>query len=90
MKTMNLEFDGKNYVCRVVNSNESEELVIAPTSLLDALHPHSFGEENDGFANEEAVQIDEEVFFYTEDANLTLSDDELVAELKESNPEWFD
>lgn len=52
--------------------------------------PHSFGEENDGFANEEAVQIDEEVFFYTDDANLTSSDDELVAELKESNPEWFD
>ena len=41
-------------------------------------------------SHEEAVQIDEEVFFYTEDANLTLSDDELVAELKESNPEWFD
>ena len=44
MKTMNLEFDGKTYVCRVVNSNDGEELVIAPTSLLDALHPHSFGE----------------------------------------------
>lgn len=90
MKTMDLEFDGRAYVCRVVNSNEGDELVIAPTSLLDALHPHSFGDANDGFANEEAVRLDEEVFFYTNDANLSLSDDELVAELKVDNPEWFD
>ncbi len=90
MKTMNLEFDGKTYICRIVNSNEGEELIIAPTSLLDALQPYPFGEENDGFASSEAVQIDEEIFFYTEDTNLTLPDDELVAVLKESNPEWFD
>ncbi len=90
MKAMNLEFDGKTYICRIVNSNEGEELIIAPTSLLDALQPYPFGEENDGFVSREAVQIDEEVFFYTEDANLRLSDDELVAVLKESNPEWFD
>ena len=90
MKTTNLEFDGKNYICRVVNSNDGEELIIAPTSLLDALHPYPFGTENDGFVSEEAVQIDEKVFFYTDNTNLSLSDDELVAELKESNPEWFD
>lgn len=87
MKTMNLEFDGRVYVCRIVNSNEGDELVIAPTSLLDALHPHSFGDENDGFANDEAMRLDEEVFFYINDANLSLSDDELVAELKVDNPE---
>lgn len=87
---MDLEFDGRAYVCRVVSSNEGDELVIAPTSLLDALHPHSFGDENDGFANDEAVRLDEEIFFYTNDANLSLSDDELVAELKVDNPEWFD
>ena len=90
MKTTNLEFDGKTYVCRVVNSNDGEDLIIGPTTLLDALQPRPFGTRNDGFANKETVQIDEEVFFYTEDANITLSDDELVAELKESNPEWFD
>lgn len=90
MKTTNLEFDGKNYICRVVNSIDGEELLIGSTTLLDALHPRPFGEENDGFANKEAVQIDEKVFFYTDDTNLSLSDDELVAELKESNPEWFD
>lgn len=90
MKTTNLEFDGKTYVCRIVNSNEGEELIIAPTSLLDALQPHPFGTENDGFVSEEAVRLDEEVFFYTNDADLKLPDDELVVELKESNAEWFD
>ena len=90
MKTTNLEFDGTTYLCRVVNSNEGEELIIAPTSLLDALRPRPFGTENDGFASEEAVRLDEKVFFYTNDADLKLPDDELVVELKESNAEWFD
>lgn len=90
MKTTNLEFDGKNYICRVVNSIDGEELLIGSTTLLDALHPRPFGEENDGFVSEEAVRLDEEVFFYTNDADLKLPDDELVVELKESNAEWFD
>ncbi len=90
MKTTNLEFDGKTYVCRVVNSNEGEELVIAPISLLDALRPYPFGTENDGFVSEEAVRLDEKVFFYTNDADLKLPHDELVVELKECNAEWFD
>lgn len=90
MKTTNLEFDDTTYLCRVVNSNEGEELIIAPTSLLDALRPRPYGTENDGFASEEAVRLDEKVFFYTNDADLQLPDDELVVELKESNAEWFD
>ena len=61
-----------------MNSNEGEELIIAPTSLLDALRPRPYGTENDGFASEEAVRLDEKVFFYTNDADLQLPDDELV------------
>ena len=90
METMDLEFDGTTYACRIVNSNDDEELIIAPTSLLDALRPHSFEEGNDGFVNEEAERIDENVFFYTDDVDLKLPDCELVEILKESNPEWFD
>ena len=63
MKTTNLEFDGKTYVCRIVNSNEGEELIIAPTSLLDALQPHPFGTENDGFVSEDAVRHGKGVCF---------------------------
>jgi hypothetical protein len=90
MKTTNLEFDGKTYVCRVVNSNDGEELVIGSTALLDALQPRPFGTENDGFANEEAEALYDEVFFFTNAADLELPDDELIEVLKESNSEWFE
>ncbi len=73
-----------------MNSNEGEELIIAPTSLLDALRPYPFGTKNDGFVSEDAVRLDEKVFFYTNDADLKLPDEELVVELKESNVEWFE
>ena len=66
---------------RIVNSNEGEELIIAPTSLLDALHPHPFGRENDGFANKDVERIYDRIFFFT-DNSLKLSDDELVDVLR--------
>lgn len=90
MKTKNLEFDGKTYICRVVKSIDGEDLIIGSTRLLDALRPHLSDTENDGFACKEAARIDEEVFFYTDDNDLRLPDNELVEVLKESNPEWFD
>ena len=45
MKTQEVQFGGNNYPCRVVESNEGEELLIGSTTLLDALQPGSF---NDG------------------------------------------
>ena len=39
MKTQKVQFDGKAYDCRVVESNEGEELLIGSTLLLDALQP---------------------------------------------------
>ena len=41
-------------------------------------------------ADEEAERVDEEIFFYTSESDLKLPDNELVAILRESNPEWFD
>ena len=79
-----------NYPCRVVESNEGEELLIGSTTLLDALQPGSFNDENEGFASKEAERIYNEVFFFTDMANLRLTDVELVAELKKDNPEWFE
>lgn len=90
VKTTDLVFDGTTYRCRIVKSKDGQELTIAPLSLYDALHPRPFGTENDGFASEEAVRLDEEVFYYTDKNHLGLPDDELVAELKKANPEWFD
>ena len=47
MKTKELQFDGNIYICRIVKSNEGEELLIGSTALLDALHPGSFEDESD-------------------------------------------
>ena len=89
MRTQDIQFGGDTFVCRIVKSNEGEDLLIGSTKLLDALHPGSFEDENEGFACKEAEQL-YEVFFFTDKKTLRLPDNELVAELKESNPEWFD
>lgn len=90
MKTQEVQFGDNNYPCRVVESNEGEELLIGSITLLDALQPGSFNDENEGFASKEAERIYDEVFFFTDMANLRLTDVELVAELKKDNPEWFE
>lgn len=48
MRTQEIQFDGNTYVCRVVKSNEGEDLLIGSTKLLDTLHPGSFEDENEG------------------------------------------
>lgn len=45
MKTKEYQFDGSIYVCRIVQANDGEELVIAPTALLDVIQPGSFEDE---------------------------------------------
>ncbi len=90
MRTQEIQFDGNTYVCRIVKSSEGEDLLIGSTKLLDTLHPGSFEDENEGFAGKEAERLYDEIFFFTDNKTLRLPDDELVAELKESNPEWFD
>lgn len=89
MKTRELQFDGNTYSCRIVKSNEGEELLIGSTALLDALQPGSFNDENEGFASVEAERLYDEIFFFTDKRTLGLPDEELVAELKKDNPEWF-
>lgn len=90
MRTQEIQFGGDTYVCRIVKSNEGEDLLIGSTKLLDTLHPGSFEDENEGFASKEAEQLYNEVFFFTDSKTLRLPDNELIAEIKESNPEWFD
>lgn len=62
MKTQKVQFDGKAYDCRVVKSNEGEELLIGSTLLLDALQPGSFEDENEGFSSKEAERIYDKIF----------------------------
>ncbi|MCS2310903.1 hypothetical protein NXW05_10200 [Phocaeicola vulgatus] len=90
MRTNEIQFGGKSYVCRIVEANDGEELLIAPTTLLDALRPCSFDDENEGFASKEAESIYDEVFYFTDEKSIQLPENELIAELKESNPDWFE
>lgn len=90
MRTHEIQFNGDTFICRVVESNEGEELLIGSTQLLDILQPGSFEDENEGFASKEAEQLYDEIFFFTDKETLRLPDDGLVAELKKDNPEWFD
>ena len=54
MKTTKIQFNGRSYYSRIVESVDGEELLIGSTILLDALQPGSFNDENEGFASKEA------------------------------------
>ena len=90
MITTEITYNGECYTCRIVKSNDGEELIVARISLLDELMPYEITDECSGFADKEAEEVDEEIFYYTSDSDLKLPDNELIAILKESNPEWFD
>lgn len=51
MITVNIEFGGVEYPCRMVKDNQGEYLIIGSTALLDALHPGSFEDENEEFTS---------------------------------------
>lgn len=70
METIFFEFNGNSYQCRVVSSKDDEELIIGSTKLLDVLQPGSLNNENEGFANEEASEIYDKIFFFTDEKIL--------------------
>ena len=89
MITKKIEFGGVEYPCRIVKDNQGEYLIIGSTALLNALQPGSSEDENEGFASEEASDIYDEIFYFTDEHSLSLPDEELVEELRRDNPEWF-
>ena len=72
MKTTKIQFNGRSYYSRIVESVDGEELLIGSTILLDALQPGSFNDENEGFASKEAERIYDEIFFFTDERTLQL------------------
>lgn len=90
MTTTEINYKGEDYTCRIVKSNDGEDLIIAGIHLLDAIMPYPISDSCNGFADSEAEKVDDEIFFYTSDCDLQLPDNELVDILKESNPEWFE
>ena len=90
MKTIEINYHGETYICRILISNDGEELIIASTELLDKLMPYPTTSSCNGFADKEAELVDEEIFFYVAKDDLKLSDTDLQDIVSESNPEWFD
>lgn len=90
MITTEINYKGKDYTCRIVESNEGEQLIIGGLSLRNELMPYPITDKSNGFADKEAEGVDEEIFFYTADTDLHLPDSDLIKVLKESNPDWFD
>lgn len=90
MTTTEITYRDKTYICRVLISNDGEPLIIAGLRLLDVLMPYPSRDNCSSFADKEAEKIDEGIFYYIADSTLRLSDDKLIMELKEANPEWFD
>lgn len=90
MEFKDYEFNGSTYRCRIVKGNDGNDLTISGTNFLDALQPGSFNDKNEGFVNKEALDIYDDIFFFTDDDDLKLPDAELIEILREANPEWFD
>lgn len=89
-KVEEITFEGNVYECRVVRDKDGNDLLIGSYGLNDALHPGEWEDENEGFASKEASDIYDEIFYFMSESDLRyLSDDKLIEELKESNPEWF-
>jgi hypothetical protein len=89
MTTTEITYRNETYICRVLPSNEGMPLIIAGIKLLDALMPYPITDSCDGFADKEAEEIDEDIFFYTDEGDLKLEDKELTELMRKENPEWF-
>ena len=50
----------------------------------------SFNDRNEGFKNKEAKKLYNKIFYFTDEKTLQRSDNGLIAELRESNPDWFE
>lgn len=90
MKTTKIQFNGRSYYSRIVESVDGEELLIGSTILLDALQPGSFNDENEGFASKEAERIYDEIFFFTDERTLQPSRKRVDSRTQKDNPDWFE
>ena len=85
-----IEFDGDVYRCRIIKDKHGEDLIIGGYELDAALHPGEWEDENEGFASEEAAKIYDEIFYFMDDWDVEfLAEEQIIEEVKEANPDWF-
>lgn len=85
MKTKDYNFNGNTYICRIVQANNGDELVIAPTSLLEAIQSECISGENKNQASKEVENICNEVFMFIDAETFALPEEQLIKELKKEN-----
>ena len=83
-----ISFEGIDYKCRILPDYEGNDVKIAGKSLRNALFTHN-QEGNQIYRSDEAVRIDESIFFYVEDEELDLTDMRLDRILQRVCPDWF-
>lgn len=91
MKFTELEYKGEKYQCRILSDSNGDELIIAPTSLLDKVYPFNEIKGDCFYPDEEAEAIDESIFYYETPKVLSdFTDKELLKEMIVANPDFFD
>lgn len=82
-----IKFNHEDYLCRWIDDKDGKMQLIAPLSLMRKILA-AFELEGTKLYKE-AYNVDEEIYFYTADENLKLSDKELRKVLHEECGELF-
>lgn len=91
MKFTELEYKGETYKCRVLSDSDGDELIIAPTTLLDKVFPYNEEKGRCLYPDDEANATDDKVFYYETPRVLSeYSDKELLKEMIDVNPDFFE
>lgn len=88
MKTTKIQFNGRSYYSRIVNLSMANCLSVRQSCSMPC-SPAVSMTRTKVFASKEAERIYDEIFFFT-DENASASENELIAELKSDNPDWFE
>ena len=90
METRIIKYNDSTYLGRIVKDKDGNELLIGNYGLLDTLQPYECDGPNEGFANNDAKEIFETIFYFVDNNTLWGDEASLIAELKEANPDFFD
>lgn len=74
-----ITFQGNEYIIRIIDTEEYGTVQVATTNLADALLPEGIDHVSD-----EAEDIDNGIFFYVEEDEINLPEEELISLIEES------
>ena len=74
-----ITFQGNEYIIRIIDTEEYGTVQVATTNLADALLPEGIDHVSD-----EEEDIDNGIFFYVEEDEINLPEEELISLIEES------